>query len=783
MALYRAFGTISTPTSTGLQTYTCTDILTAATFQPKLVIFRSADRADNSALGNADLVAMKGATDGTRQWVVGARQGDNQGTTQGVTGRFDTACISIPGVNSTTAKVVGAIDSFNAADFKINFTTVDASAHTVFWEALGGDEIESVRVDTLDSGTGTTDLATTSPGFTPDLVEFTTGRRVAAATDAYSTGASVNYGVGVTNFASQWATAWLTEDGQAAADDYEVYHTSWCCAALTDNGSVYFSADYVSADVNGFTIDRITNTGSMALHYIALKVTNGVAVGTDTQKASTGTQAKTGLGFKPQFLVANLNRANDSATPGNYAYFCDGAAIGSDTAYQHVVAGGSTDAADPTTTSAHARTGKILCAIANDNASLLSEAGLSSFDNDGYTVDWTTADASTRPWSWWALEGSPGTAGTSAQTAPGPEQAGSGWVEGVGTGAQTAANAEQAGVGALRYGATGSSTIGRATQAGSAWAEAVGTGAQEAANADQAGVAAEKFVGNGASAANNAEQAGLGSAAFEGVGASLGAGAEQAGTGAVEPSGQGAQTGANADQAGAALEEMVGVGAQTGANAEQAGAGVMQPEGTGASLGPNAEQQGASALEFIGSGANEASSATQAGAAAESFTGSGTQTGASPQQSGQAVETITGAGASEAPGATQQGSAFERIALTGDQILAATRQEGFGFEVFEGAGDQSAGSADQAGVGFLQPEGVGGQTSPAAEQAGIGLGASQVNEPGSMEGSETAATMAGAAAGPSMAGVAVAASMVGTGIHTGNMRGTQIGAGSVRGSD
>jgi hypothetical protein len=154
-----------------------------------------------------------------------------------------------------------------------------------------------------------------------------------------------------------------------------------------------------SFDADGFTVgvdQNIKNDGATQ-HFLALKdPSTSFKVGVATQKTSAGTKAITGVGFRPG---AGLFFSSPQTSPN-----VKNTTVGPQFSY-----GGTdhfkTDQASelftstPTSTTPYQNQrmvqGKLL-SFSQLNTTTLAEASMSSYDADGFTLNWTTADAVAR---------------------------------------------------------------------------------------------------------------------------------------------------------------------------------------------------------------------------------------------------------------------------------------------------------------------------------------------------------------------------------------------------
>jgi len=263
-----------------------------------------------------------------------------------------------------------------------------------------------VKVGSFTLNTSTGNQAVTGVGFQPTIVLFfynvSTG-------DGASVDAAGGFGVGISSTARH-AVGWWSEDAQATAD---VVRCAQVDAAICNRiGTSNLVADFVSQDVNGFTINITASFGSATVvNYIALAGTDltNVFVGNATVPASTGTQDYTGVGFEPDamiFFQSTSSTAQEVLTGGNVLGFIGTASSASD---QGVTALRQTDGSAAADTAHYQSTSSVLASVTA--SAVFWEGALASFDADGFTINWTTV-ASGRYFYYVALKGAQFKSGT-----------------------------------------------------------------------------------------------------------------------------------------------------------------------------------------------------------------------------------------------------------------------------------------------------------------------------------------------------------------------------------
>jgi hypothetical protein len=152
-------------------------------------------------------------------------------------------------------------------------------------------------------------------------------------------------------------------------------------------------ADLVSFDALGCTLNySVVETTQRVFFALALKG-GQYKVTVDEQKTSTGTKSKTGVGFQPKaVLFMGTNRVASASSDATLSRLSIGASDGSS---EGTVWGESTDNVSTTDENSANVTTKVLRHASNPSTTD-AEADLTSLDADGYTLDWTTADATAR---------------------------------------------------------------------------------------------------------------------------------------------------------------------------------------------------------------------------------------------------------------------------------------------------------------------------------------------------------------------------------------------------
>lgn len=252
--------------------------------------------------------------------------------------------------------------------------------------AAGGDELQAA-VGSFNTNAGTFgDVAVTGVGFQPDFVwmilGYTNGGFEGSTAMGMASGPSNQGCVSINRFLFGTVGAGFLDD------------------AVIDYNQGAQTLALASFDSDGFTCSTVNSSGSaVPVHFLAIKdPTAAFHVGTDSQKTSTGTKATTGVGFQPGaafFIGSELD------------------SVGYDTSsFPTMISFSSTDGTDEdtghissasTSQCSYGVGGELLTASDPSGPTVVAAATLDSFNSDGFTLDWTTADSRARNFVYCAI--------------------------------------------------------------------------------------------------------------------------------------------------------------------------------------------------------------------------------------------------------------------------------------------------------------------------------------------------------------------------------------------
>ena len=313
------------------------------------------------------------------------------------------AIIFLTGGGPPTRVAEAGLTSLDADGFTLNWTTNDNQPYLIHYIALGGD-VSSAFAGTFNLATGTGNQNVTGVGFKPDFVMFLWSYTENVDTNTSNSELGIGFAKSATergalvNASRDNITNNLQKRWQQRTDSVILLLDPTNSPPSQDA-----IADFVSLNADGFTIN-ISNrpAASTPIFYLAIKGGNH-SVGAFNQRGSVGTQSIAGAGFKPEELVlASFNLvAQTGIVPGGRISF--GAAK------SMTNRGGiwfEDKAIDPSDTNMYTtRTSAMTLATGNGTVASVvnAQADLLSFDTDGFTLNWTTADATTRQVLFWAI--------------------------------------------------------------------------------------------------------------------------------------------------------------------------------------------------------------------------------------------------------------------------------------------------------------------------------------------------------------------------------------------
>lgn len=380
MALSTFVGSFTVPAATGNKA------VTGVGFQGKVIIFwgdaRSADGASSSAVSSTTAPWYIGYAISSSSRVVMTNGDTFTGTNVSATDA--TKCVAL--VAGTTVSWAADFVSFDADGFTVNFTTANATAYVVNFTVLGGVDLTNAAIKSFTTATATGSQAYTGVGFKPDSM------MMLAAEDLGAANIQISTMVGVASGAS--ARGVTTSNYNLATGTYQRVNQVFAMLSAT---TVRREADLTTLDADGFTLNWTTaNAATVAAYSLCLKG-GQFNVGNLTQKTSTGSQATTGVGFRPTGIWMH----HGNKTAGTTAVSLIDLGIGSASGAANR---GTVFFNDNNFIVSEMDRAALYTSRADDvTPTLQGKADLTSFDADGFTLNYGTADATAREIIYFAI--------------------------------------------------------------------------------------------------------------------------------------------------------------------------------------------------------------------------------------------------------------------------------------------------------------------------------------------------------------------------------------------
>jgi hypothetical protein len=368
------------PAGTGSRTFT------GLSFLPTAIMFVSSwiDTDNGSALSFHESI---GYADGTRQrCIAGSNGGGGSGGPKGQI-LMNTKCLVCCDASGADARVQASLTSFNSNGFTLNVTHNDLTNFR--FQAYCWNNVDAYTDDfaLTVQASPPVNQSITAPGLRPDIVLFSYGNENSSLNNTRSTAIGQVNGLG-----------WMCRDGTQGAIGFAInnggvaggYISAARCIVISNGNSVLSNQCSFSAMLsNGFRITLQTNTDDCPIIYLALKGRGNELRATAAQfnqPVAPGQVSITGKSFQPNGVII---ASDNVAGANNYRY-----GIGSSDGVNEAAQGGAyVFFANASKTNV---VGKVFRVVSNAPATL-AEADLLSFNPDGLTLDYTTADAVARP--------------------------------------------------------------------------------------------------------------------------------------------------------------------------------------------------------------------------------------------------------------------------------------------------------------------------------------------------------------------------------------------------
>lgn len=378
-------GSFAKRTGVGTQT------ITGVGFKPKALIFWWTNQGA-VGMDSGSVRWSMGFSDGANHCGVAHQGQDNVSGPDTSRAWRNDACLILTSLVDVTDSL-GTVSALISDGFTVNWSAASGSAGVpIHFLAIGGDVAATVGDFTSSGSTGNQSI--TAVGFRPTCVFFLGAAWTTSDTNASDGFGSFGFGCGV-SASEQWVLATDTIDAANPSTTYRYQRSDKCLARLIGS-TVTNEAAFVSQDDFGFTVNWTTAAAGKVAYLALTGVT--VKAGTFTNPAATGNQTIPTTGITPAgVIVGSVGATSNTAvqtqnriTVSGFDGTNDGGAWTGD---EHNVAP-SRGARWLDTTSML----RLIDTVAATGASstVSAEASGVSVQADGFTVNWSTADATAR---------------------------------------------------------------------------------------------------------------------------------------------------------------------------------------------------------------------------------------------------------------------------------------------------------------------------------------------------------------------------------------------------
>lgn len=393
MAVQTKVGSFSASTSTGNQS------ITGVGFQPKAIIFYGNSRANDTTVSPGLFSAIGVAVSSTQRWALNITGEDNLANSNTKRRSENDACYVL--MDPVTGSVLREADfvSMDADGFTVNWVDTDATAHMINYFAIGGD-ITQAAAGKFQLNTATGNQSISGIGFQPDVVLLGS---VCGTTEGANDNALMSIGL-CKSSGSQWVLAATSDDNSAAGRAWSSMRTDRCFTTIQIDGTLAEDAEFVSQDLDGFTIN-ITDAGlARWTYYLALKGGQH-SVGSFISPSGNGGQTYSGIGHVPKGLM--VASGIDTTTGivnsiGQAIGFTSGVGAESEILTVDVFD------ADPMN-NFHELQRDQLIKWRDTTETIIAEATLSGFASDQFSLSWTGVTVGSIRVLYWSLGDAPST--------------------------------------------------------------------------------------------------------------------------------------------------------------------------------------------------------------------------------------------------------------------------------------------------------------------------------------------------------------------------------------
>lgn len=273
---------------------------------------------------------------------------------------------------------------------RFNIDTNPSAARYLTCYFVGGTDAANSFADAFNPSNLTTVQDITAPGFEPDLVFFFSGNTNSSAV----TDAQMSLGVCHNDGAATQGCISFFDDNGADVTVVDTQLRNDRAIAQVSSGTEDYNTTISAFDSSGFSLQNSANASSDRFLYLALKFNNSPDISIDfiDGPTATGNYSSTAPAFQPDFMMLLMS----DNTSANTVQGADGLAIyATDGTNGYTNVYHSTDAVD--TSVCKSLVADSIHDLTGSNSDL-HVGTFTSFDTNGFTLNFTTAPATARKW-------------------------------------------------------------------------------------------------------------------------------------------------------------------------------------------------------------------------------------------------------------------------------------------------------------------------------------------------------------------------------------------------
>ncbi len=393
VATVRAAATIDVAPYT--QDFTTADL---GGLTPQAALFLVSEAVADGVAANDNVLSIGAATAAAEEWQVYISDQHNQGTTDTHRGSNTDRSIDIKNPGSAATNGRAEFTAFINNGVRVNWTTVPGAAFLVTVILFAGTDL-SAHANSATLGNEDVEVNIEDPGFEPDVVLVFHHHD-----DADDNASNASWGAGVAHndraagITQRSFTQFLT-DGVATSSNGSYYHDSRAGCRCDNTGALTYSIELANFDANGFSAYQRDATAGFDFFYLALNFGSSSPVvdawvGDYTTPTSTGDDAETGPGLTPQFVLMGMTMmeavdtgyANGLAGSLGFSVFDDDDEYAQSWASEDNVATSNTQSLSDDTA----------VELPDDDGGAGLTASFSSFDANGFTLNYSTVEANAK---------------------------------------------------------------------------------------------------------------------------------------------------------------------------------------------------------------------------------------------------------------------------------------------------------------------------------------------------------------------------------------------------